>query len=401
MQAGESIELKIAGRLDAYWAEHLGSELKATIREGNHHLILDLSGVDYISSAGIRVLLTYYGQLNEINGSLSVSRLSGPAKSILETAGLSGLLQPASAPAAVAETKSKKLKSACASFEVFTLQSAAELHCMLLGQPELLEECAFQPENAKKLRLDKSSFAFGVAAFGNNWNECKDRFGEFLAVSGAAAYLPTDGTNVPDYLVSSGNYFPELVVLYGAVCSGNFSHLLRFEADKEAGAVSLNEVIETACDALNTQQLGAVLIGESAGLVGASLLKSPVLQTAAAGPFHYPETVDWLAFTPERAHSRSLALVTGMATPTTNAHPFFRPFSKERGISGHFHAAAFPYRPVRKGELKLEETATTLFEAGTIEGLLHLLSDDREIGGAGESEFIRGACWIAPVTQMR
>ena len=160
LQAGESIELKIAGRLDAYWAEHLGSELKATIREGNHHLILDLSGVDYISSAGIRVLLTYYGQLNEINGSLSVSRLSGPAKSILETAGLSGLLQPASAPPAVAETQSKKLKSARASFEVFTLQSAAELHCTLLGQPELLEECAFQPENAKKLRMDKSSFAF-------------------------------------------------------------------------------------------------------------------------------------------------------------------------------------------------------------------------------------------------
>jgi anti-anti-sigma factor len=399
LQMGDSIELKVTGRLDAYWSEHLGNELKATIREGNHHLILDLSGVDYISSAGIRVLLTYYGQLSEINGSLSVSGLTGPAKSILETAGLSTLLQ-AAAPAAAPDTKSKKLKSAHASFEVFTLRPPAELRCKLLGRPELLEQCAFQPENTTKLRLDKSSFAFGVAAFGNDWNECKDRFGEFLAVSGAAAYLPTDGTNVPDYLVSSGNYFPELVVLYGVVCSGEFSHLLRFEAEKEAGAVSLNEVIETVCDALETQRLGAVVIAETAGLVGASLLKSPVLQTTA-GPFHYPETVDWLSFTPERAHSRSLALVTGMTTPTADAPAVFRPFNKKRGLSGHFHAAAFPYRPLRKGQLKLEETVTTLFEAGSVEGLLHLLSDDREIGGAGESEFIRGACWIAPVTEMR
>jgi len=264
----------------------------------------------------------------------------------------------------------------------------------------LLERCGFRQENTNTLRLDKSSFAFGVAAFGKDWNECKDRFGEFLAVAGAAAYLPTDGTNVPDYLVSSGNYSPELVVLYGCVCSGEFSHLLRFEAEKEAGAVALDEVIETAFEALATKQLGAIMIAETAGLVGASLLKSPVLQTSAADPFHYPETVDWLSFTPERAHSRSLALVVGMTSATSDAPPFLRPFSKTREVSGHFHAAAFPYRPLRKGELKLQQTATTLFEAGTIEGLLHLLSDDREIGGAGKSEFIRGACWIAPITEM-
>ena len=400
LQTGDSIELRVVGRLDAYWAEHLGSELKATIREGNHHVVLDLSGVDYISSAGIRVLLTYYGQLSEINGSLSVSKLSAPAKSILETAGLSGLLQQAS-PVAVSEIKTRKLKSARASFEVFTLKSAARLRCKLLGQPELLERCAFGPENVSKLRIDRSSFAFGVAAFGSDWNECKERFGEFLAVSGSAAYLPTDGTNVPDYLVSSGSYFPELVVLYGAVCSGEFSHLLRFEAEKEAGAVSLNEVIEAVSEALQTQSLGAVLIAETAGLVGASLLRSPVLHASASGPFHYPDTVDWLSFTPERAHSRSLALVTGMTIPAADAPPIFRPFNKSKGLSGHFHAAAFPYRPLKKGELNLDGTVTTLFEAGGIEGLLHLLSDDREIGGAGESEFIRGACWIAPVIEVR
>jgi hypothetical protein len=42
----------------------------------------------------------------------------------------------------------------------------------------------------------------------------------------------------------------------------------------------------------------------------------------------------------------------------------------------------------------------TLFEGGGLQGVLHLLRDDREIAGAGESEFLRGACWVAPIGEI-
>ena len=64
---------------------------------------------------------------------------------------------------------------------------------------------------------------------------------------------------------------------------------------------------------------------------------------------------------------------------------------------GHFHAAAFRFRPLPKGAIDLGETVTTLFESEQLLGVLHLLHDDRSIGGAGESEFVRGACWVGPV----
>jgi len=41
-----------------------------------------------------------------------------------------------------------------------------------------------------------------------------------------------------------------------------------------------------------------------------------------------------------------------------------------------------------------------LFEREDVEDVLHLLSDDRVIAGAGESEFIRGACWIGPIREI-
>jgi hypothetical protein len=65
--------------------------------------------------------------------------------------------------------------------------------------------------------------------------------------------------------------------------------------------------------------------------------------------------------------------------------------------TGHFHAAAFRFRPVRKGVIDLRETVTGLFESEQLLGVLHLLYDDRAIVGSPESEFVRGACWIGPI----
>ena len=43
------------------------------------------------------------------------------------------------------------------------------------------------------------------------------------------------------------------------------------------------------------------------------------------------------------------------------------------------------------------EQEIKFFEHQTLQGVLHLLYDDRGISGAGESEFVRGACWVGPL----
>ena len=91
-QLGEVLEFKITGRLDAYWSDHLSSEITSAIRSGAHQIRLDLSGVQYISSAGIRVLLNFYQQLKAIQGTLFVTNCSDQAKSVLQMAGLLELL---------------------------------------------------------------------------------------------------------------------------------------------------------------------------------------------------------------------------------------------------------------------------------------------------------------------
>ena len=38
--------------------------------------------------------------------------------------------------------------------------------------------------------------------------------------------------------------------------------------------------------------------------------------------------------------------------------------------------------------------------AEDLQAVLHLLHDDREITGGGESEFVRGACWVGPIANV-
>ena len=67
------LELRITGRIDATWADHLGSVIESAVREGSHRIVLNFAGVDYISSLGIGVVFTQYKLLKSVNGSLAIS----------------------------------------------------------------------------------------------------------------------------------------------------------------------------------------------------------------------------------------------------------------------------------------------------------------------------------------
>src|SRR5205809_1020939 len=88
----DSAELKIRGRIDGYWADHLAAELDKLVREGTHRLWLDLAEITYLSSLGIGVLVRYYKQLKGLGGSLKIVNPSEPVKEVLDVSGLAALL---------------------------------------------------------------------------------------------------------------------------------------------------------------------------------------------------------------------------------------------------------------------------------------------------------------------
>ncbi|MBM3813298.1 MAG: hypothetical protein FJW20_16860 [Acidimicrobiia bacterium] len=175
----------------------------------------------------------------------------------------------------------------------------------------------------------------------------------------------------------------------------------RFDASGHESPLPLRRLSEAALDIAAAGEIVLIIVAETAGLVGAALRKSPAADSPiqAAARFSHPEIRNWISFTGEPAFAGSLAVVAGVVVRTAGSRlaPMLRPMSKNGGLDGHFHAAACRYRPIRKGALDLQATMKSLMEPQSLQGVLHLLHDTRQAGGSGESEFIRGACWIAPI----
>ena len=405
-QIGDVLEVKVRGRLDNYWAEHLRSNLEEVIRGGAHGIHLNSSEISFLSSAGVGLLVNFHKQLKSIGGSFVITNPSERVKQVLDLCKLSPILLPESSPAMplARTTEVRRFSSPVASFEVSQCVPEGKLICQRIGDPGLLKGCRFGPENCRVVAFPPSTFGLGLGAFSDGFEDAQARFGEFLAVAGSAAYLPTDGTNVPDFMVSSGELVPEMNLLYALRCEGDFTHLIRFEAASAARPVSLTELVRTALEIAGFQEIGMVMVAESTGLVGAALRRSPAAAAGVHGaPFKYPDVRSWLSFSTERLYSRSLAVVSGMAAGSehTLLAPMLRRLGAEERPLGHFHAAAFSYRPLKKGAIDLKATVTTLFETETLQGVLHLLADNRERTGLQQSEFVRGACWIGAASEIR
>ncbi len=397
------MEVLPKGRLDGYWADHLSKALEEIMRQGHDRIRLNLSETVYISSMGIRVLVMFYKKLEAIEGAFVVSEPSPFVSKTLDMMGLLTTLTSVPAPLKqqAATSAAQHLDRQNSTFEVFQLPASAGMKCRAMGDAELLASCAFGEKDCRTELFPESRIALGLGAFGSGFGECKERFGEFLAVAGAAAYQPSDGSNVPDFLLSEGTLVPELQVLYGLVCEGSFSSLVRFEAKPEAITVGLSELATAALDISGADSACVVMVAESAGLVGASLRKPPVNGSPGASFFSHPEIRNWLSFTTERAYTRALALVVGVVSkaPGEALRCLVRPL--DPSTSGHFHAAPFSYRPLQHGLIDLKKTVRSLFEGETLLGLMHLIGDDRELSGAAESEFVRGACWVAPIADAK
>jgi anti-anti-sigma factor len=396
-------EIKVAGRMDAGQAGPLEKEMEEAVRNGHYHIRLNLSRVVFLSSAGIRVLLKAHQTLRKLKGSFGVLSPSPAALSVLQLSGLMNLVsaQTGTTAATASASQPQAVEKTFDSLEcaIYTPAPGAALKLRLVGKPARLNSPPFAETEGCRIQAPRGTLAVGLGAFGNSFDDCRARFGEFLAAGGAAACLPSDGSKTPDFLVTRAAMVPELQVLYALVGTGEFARCVRFETGKNAEWTPLSQIVSAALAIVGAPVIGWVMLAESAGLVGAALKQSPALSPRGKSPFDYPGIRNWLAFTSECEFARTLTLAVGFATTGENPalKPFLRPVGRSVYPAAHAHAAVFGIKALPKGPLPLDSTVSALFEEERLLGLLHLLGDCREISGAGESLFTRGALWLAPV----
>ena len=83
----EAVTLKISGRLDTQTAPELEKELDSVL-PGLKNLVFDMTDLEYVSSAGLRVILKAQKAMNAL-GSM---KLTGVNDSIMEVFDITGFL---------------------------------------------------------------------------------------------------------------------------------------------------------------------------------------------------------------------------------------------------------------------------------------------------------------------
>jgi anti-sigma B factor antagonist len=79
--------LGLLGRLDSNTSPDFEKKLFAVIEDGNKSVIVDFDGLDYISSAGLRVLLKATKELKRTDGKIVLCSMKDYIKEVFEIAG--------------------------------------------------------------------------------------------------------------------------------------------------------------------------------------------------------------------------------------------------------------------------------------------------------------------------
>ena len=101
-QLGAAVAVAPVGRVDSTTAPALETHLFGLVDRGARALLVDFAGVDYISSAGLRVMLLLARRLRDQRGRLTLCSLNDAVRQVFELAGFLQLFAVCDSRAAAA-----------------------------------------------------------------------------------------------------------------------------------------------------------------------------------------------------------------------------------------------------------------------------------------------------------
>lgn len=385
------------GRLDAAWAEYFTDTFLNYIRNGNHHILIEASGIEFLSSAGIRSLVRINKEIFLVKGSFSMVNATEFVSKTLETTGFGEWLTTTFPDDMIADPEREK-------------PSKPGMNERYLPQQDQFSEISavdawpgWNPvdlQNVQVVSFPEAVFALGVGSASLKNENVLNESGEFMAIDGNLVYQAPGENGRPDYQLSVSQFIPEMLVVRALVVKGALSQLFRFAPTDEKSAHTLSELAAEVLSVTTSQVAAFVIAGEIDGLVGAALIQSPGL-ISGDNPAGISDMRDWLTFSGDRVFAGEQAVIFGVVSsnPDFRYNHLLRKHAANKSLYTHMHATIFPYQPLPNGNIELKQQIGKFFGGPPPVALMHLIDDNRPTQQLGESSLIRGACWCAPVKE--
>jgi anti-anti-sigma factor len=206
--------VSLEGRFDARGASEF-DEAWHTLPAAASHVVIDLTEVGYLSSLGIRSLLTAEKALRQRHGGTVLAGLTPFVSNVLKTAGLLGQIQHTTTVEEAVDIAATGTAAEGASAEHtvhgrrYRVVPDAKARCVFevwgdFAAPPELSSAGAALDRAEgpaiDVTLDELGLAVGVGGFGKTGSQSADSMGKFVAAGKFAGVLPTHG--LADFVLS-------------------------------------------------------------------------------------------------------------------------------------------------------------------------------------------------------
>ncbi len=237
--------LGLAGKMDGTGAQQVTGALQQNLTDTDTAIIFDLGGVDYISSAGLRVFQEYIRKMKARNGAVALCRPQEFTEKILRTGGfLTAMTVHADvddACSAIRPVQAPAAGSSRFAGEGWTLSAEH-----LSGRPGTLAVTgSLQQVHAGKVTINdvkagagcSGGYWTGIGAPGKDRDATAPLLGEMIGVNGSVFWIPTDGNLTPDFFTKAHFASSGMACfsIFGVSFAGPFTDILRFQSENPAG----------------------------------------------------------------------------------------------------------------------------------------------------------------------
>jgi anti-anti-sigma factor len=91
-KVGSVSVVSLGGRIDGLVAPDVEKRLSGIVERGDSHVLLDCAGMSYISSAGLRAVLSSARQCQQAGGKLTLCALQPACKTVFEISGFLSII---------------------------------------------------------------------------------------------------------------------------------------------------------------------------------------------------------------------------------------------------------------------------------------------------------------------
>ena len=389
----------LAGRLDGFGAKE--AEKLAGGETIDAPLVLDCADLSYLSSAGVRFLLTLQKSVSASGSAFALSALQPFCTSVLEMSGLSGMIPiyatTADAVRALqgggATAEGERCETEAGTFVFHTVGSTAGT-IDILGDIANVIDCAITPDLVAGKPFFESEYSLGLGALGGKPEDYLPVMGEAIMVAGTMVWLPTDGNDTPDYMIPrKASTAVVLQTGFNASIRGGFNEFVEFTATPGRPA-SVREIYRAFFDLAKVRRpdyrgvLGLAMRAEIHEAFGAGITKSPLLSNRPANgkmitdPSNYDE---WFESDKTPRNQGTTALICGAgedliadlsAIDQDRLRRMFYINPANKGAQNevlHNHAVFFRNAPAPGGTRDMDVEMRRVVDAGEFVDMRHLL----------------------------